>query len=47
MSVYTEWYWKCDLHNIRTSSRFAWTRAQIEIQDYATAMCDLIEASFR
>ena len=44
MSVYTEWYWKCDLHNI---FHFLALRmdphAQIEIQDYARAMYELIK----
>lgn len=43
VNVYTEWYWKCDLHNIL---RFLQLRmdehAQKEIRDYATAMYDLI-----
>jgi thymidylate synthase (FAD) len=43
VSVYTEWYWKCDLHNIL---RFLALRmdahAQFEIREYATAMHDLI-----
>src|SRR5688572_15177045 len=43
VNVYTEWYWKCDLHNIL---RFLHLRmdahAQKEIRDYATAMYDLI-----
>ena len=44
VSVYTEWYWKCDLHNI---FHFLALRmdphAQIEIQDYARAMYELIK----
>ncbi len=43
-SVYTEWYWKCDLHN---TLRFIALRldphAQREIRDYAAAMLALIE----
>ena len=43
VNVYTEWYWKCDLHNIL---RFLQLRmdehAQKEIRDYATAMYELI-----
>ena len=43
VNVYTEWYWKCDLHNIL---RFLALRmdahAQLEIREYATAMHDLI-----
>jgi thymidylate synthase (FAD) len=43
-SLYTEWYWKCDLHNILhfLSLRMD-SHAQQEIRDYATAMCALIE----
>ncbi len=44
VSVYTEWYWKCDLHNI---FHFLALRmdphAQIEIQEYARAMYELIK----
>jgi len=43
-SVYTEWYWKCDLHN---TLRFLGLRmdphAQREIRDYASAMFALLE----
>ncbi|HYF14919.1 MAG TPA: FAD-dependent thymidylate synthase [Phycisphaerales bacterium] len=43
VSVYTEWYWKCDLHNIL---RFLGLRmdphAQLEIREYAQAMHDLV-----
>ena len=44
VSVYTEWYWKCDLHNIMhfLSLRMD-PHAQQEIQDYAHAMCALVE----
>ena len=43
VSVFTEWYWKCDLHNILhfLSLRMD-EHAQIEIRDYSTAMYDLI-----
>ena len=43
VSVYTEWYWKCDLHNLLhfLSLRMD-PHAQIEIRDFATAMYDLI-----
>jgi thymidylate synthase (FAD) len=43
VSVFTEWYWKCDLHNILhfLSLRMD-PHAQIEIRDYSTAMYDLI-----
>jgi thymidylate synthase (FAD) len=44
VNVYTEWYWKCDLHNV---FRFLQLRldahAQKEIRDYAQAMYDLIK----
>ena len=43
VNVYTEWYWKCDLHN---TFRFLQLRldphAQKEIRDYAGAMYDLM-----
>jgi thymidylate synthase (FAD) len=43
-SVYTEWYWKCDLHNIMhfLSLRMD-PHAQAEIRDYAYAMFALIQ----
>ena len=44
VSAYTEWYWKCDLHNV---FRFLQLRldphAQQEIRDYAAAMYALIK----
>lgn len=44
LSLYTEWYWKCDLHNI---FHFLGLRmdphAQQEIRDYANAMFALIQ----
>lgn len=44
VSVYTEWYWKCDLHNIlRFLSLRMDAHAQKEIRDYARAMHALIE----
>lgn len=44
VSVYTEWYWKCDLHNIcRFLSLRMDSHAQAEIQDYARAMYALIQ----
>jgi thymidylate synthase (FAD) len=44
VSVYTEWYWKCDLHNLcRFLSLRMDAHAQQEIQDYARAMFALIE----
>ncbi|MCE9588909.1 MAG: FAD-dependent thymidylate synthase [Planctomycetes bacterium] len=44
VSVYTEWYWKCDLHNILhfLSLRMD-AHAQQEIRDYAGAMFALIK----
>jgi len=43
VNLYTEWYWKCDLHNIlRFLSLRMDAHAQLEIRDYATAMFDLI-----
>ena len=43
-SLYTEWYWKCDLRNIMhfLSLRMD-AHAQLEIRDYAYAMYALIE----
>ena len=43
VSVYTEWYWKIDLHNLLhfLSLRMD-AHAQQEIRDYATAMFELI-----
>ncbi|MFN9959520.1 MAG: FAD-dependent thymidylate synthase, partial [bacterium] len=44
VSVYTEWYWKCDLHNLlRFISLRLDPHAQYEIRVYAQAMLDLIE----
>ena len=44
VSVYTEWYWKCDLHNtLRFLSLRMEAHAQQEIQDFARAMYRLIE----
>lgn len=44
VSVYTQWYWKCDLHNVMhfLSLRMD-EHAQAEIRDYADAMYALIE----
>ncbi len=45
VSLYTQWYWKCDLHNIlRLLSLRMDPHAQEEIRVYATAMHDLIES---
>ncbi|MBC7784431.1 MAG: FAD-dependent thymidylate synthase [Burkholderiales bacterium] len=44
VNVYTEWYWKIDLHNLLhfLSLRMD-PHAQQEIRDYSTAMYDLIK----
>lgn len=47
VSLYTEWYWKCDLHNIfHFLSLRMDPHAQAEIRDYATAMYRLIKPMF-
>ncbi len=44
VNVYTQWYWKCDLHNIlRFLSLRMDEHAQMEIREYARAMCALLE----
>jgi thymidylate synthase (FAD) len=44
VSVYTQWYWKCDLHNIlRFLSLRMDAHAQFEIRAYANAMYALLE----
>ena len=44
VNVYTEWYWKCDLHNIFRFLRLRLDpHAQKEIRDYAQAMYDLLK----
>lgn len=44
VSAYTEWYWKCDLHNtLRFLSLRMDQHAQAEIRAYAHAMAALIE----
>jgi thymidylate synthase (FAD) len=44
VSVYTEWYWKCDLHNVfHFLSLRMDAHAQAEIRDYANAMFALIK----
>ena len=43
VSVFTQWYWKCDLHNIfHFLSLRLDDHAQQEIRDYARAMFQLI-----
>lgn len=45
LSLYTEWYWQCDLHNL---FHFLWLRldshAQYEIRVYAEAMAECAKA---
>ncbi|MGN6625124.1 MAG: FAD-dependent thymidylate synthase [Tepidisphaeraceae bacterium] len=44
VNVYTEWYWKIDLHNLmHFLSLRMHSHAQQEIRDYATAMFELIK----
>jgi thymidylate synthase (FAD) len=44
-SVYTQWYWKIDLHNLFHFLRLrADPHAQYEIRAYAEAMCSLAQA---
>lgn len=47
VSAYTQWYWKCDLHNIFNflSLRMD-SHAQQEIRDYALAMFDMVKKVF-
>jgi thymidylate synthase (FAD) len=43
-NIYTEWYWKCDLHNVFRFLRLRLdAHAQKEIRDYAQAMYDLLK----
>ncbi|MEM6743080.1 MAG: FAD-dependent thymidylate synthase [Pseudomonadota bacterium] len=44
-SIYTQWYWKIDLHNLFHFLRLrADAHAQYEIRVYAEAMCELAKA---
>jgi thymidylate synthase (FAD) len=44
VNVYTEWYWKCDLHNtLRFLSLRMDAHAQLEIREFAQAMHALLE----
>ncbi len=44
VNVYTEWYWKCDLHNtLRFLSLRMDSHAQLEIREFAHAMHALLE----
>jgi thymidylate synthase (FAD) len=42
-NIYTQWYWKCDLHNLLHFLRLrADAHAQYEIRVYAEAMCKIV-----
>jgi thymidylate synthase (FAD) len=42
-SIYTQWYWKVDLHNLFHFLRLrADPHAQYEIRVYAEAICDIV-----
>ncbi|MDT8343473.1 MAG: FAD-dependent thymidylate synthase [Thermohalobaculum sp.] len=44
-NIYTQWYWKIDLHNLMHFLRLrADAHAQFEIRVYAEAICDLVRA---
>ncbi len=44
LSLYTEWYWKIDLHNLFHFLRLRMdSRAQKEIRDYGTVMADIVK----
>ncbi|WP_415184960.1 FAD-dependent thymidylate synthase [Phaeovulum sp.] len=43
-NVYTQWYWKCDLHNLFQFLRLrADAHAQYEIRVYAETMCQIVK----
>ena len=43
-NVYTQWYWKCDLHNLFHFLRLrADSHAQYEIRVYAETMCQIVK----
>ena len=45
LSLYTEWYWKIDLHNLFHFLRLRMdSHAQKEIQEYAIIMADMVKA---
>lgn len=47
VSAYTQWYWKCDLHNIFHFLSLRMDKhAQQEIRDYALAMFDMVKMVF-
>lgn len=42
-NVYTEWYWKCDLHNLlHLLVLRSHSTAQFEVREYANAICKII-----
>ncbi len=44
-NIYTQWYWKTDLHNLFNFLRLrADSHAQYEIRVYAEVICDLVKA---
>lgn len=44
VSIYTQWYWKTDLHNLFHMLRLrADAHAQYEIRVYAEAICDMVQ----
>jgi thymidylate synthase (FAD) len=47
LSTYTEWYWKCDLHNIFNFLRLRLdSHAQYEARVYAEALAEIVKALF-
>ena len=43
-NIYTQWYWKVDLHNLFHFLRLrADAHAQYEIRAYAEALCDVVQ----
>jgi thymidylate synthase (FAD) len=45
LSMYTEWYWKIDLHNLFHFLRLRLdAHAQLEIRVYADIMADIVKA---
>ena len=44
MSLYTEWYWKIDLHNLFNFLRLRLDPgAQLEIREYAKVMAEIVK----
>jgi len=45
MNIYTQWYWKVDLHNLFHFLRLrADAHAQFEIRTYAEVICDIVKS---